>query len=690
MTVLKVPAYSCSQKASDKKYNLIKFMKKNDIKTLESLILKSANDPTWYWNAVNDDLEIMWKEPFKRVLDLSKGLPWCEWFIEGKCNIVDSILKKNIKKNPNKLAFIFINSHGIKNRISYKDLDNYVNVFALALKSIGVKKGDVVGIYLPMNLESFISIYACSKIGAIHVPIFSGYGKRALEQRLNDSTAQYLITSTTFKRRGKTINLKDHWEEVFANTNVQKIILADEEIFPPIGGNTMLNSINSNYLNSSNPSSLFLDTNDHDNNIFLENDQKKISFKNIFNRFYEICKKTIISEDSEKMDSSDPLFILYTSGTTGKPKGTIQTHGGYSVFSAHQAAYLVDLKSDDILFWYADIGWITGQTWVVYGCPIIGATAVVFEDVLDYPHSTYWADILDKLNVTIFGLAPTAIRQFIKYDVDLSSYSFKSLRLLVSTGEILNKDAWTWYHEKIGRGNCPVINLSGGTEIGGAILSTLPFLDNVPTSVGIPVPGFDVDIFDDNACSTDNGYLVIKNAWPSMTKGLLNDNARYMSTYWSKFPNVWFHGDKVKIDKNNRWFILGRIDDMVKISGHRIDPSEIEEILAGNTFIAETAVIGIPDSITGECLYAFCVLKNKSELPQLEDIQKDLQQMLIKKIGKFATPKKFFFVNDLPKNRSGKILRRLIKQKVLGNEVTASDLLILDNPSSLGAISFLT
>lgn len=392
------------------------------------------------------------------------------------------------------------------------------------------------------------------------------------------------------------------------------------------------------------------------------------------------------SDDSEEMDSSDPLFILYTSGTAGKPKGTIQTHGGYSVFSAHQSAYLIDLKPEDILFWYADIGWITGQTWVVYGCPIIGATAVVFEDVLDYPNKTCWADILDKLNVTIFGVAPTAIRQFIKYDLDLSRYKFTSLRLLVSTGERLNKEAWSWYYKNVGKGRCPLINLSGGTEIGGAILSTMPFLENVPTSVGVPVPGFDVDIFDDNACSTDNGYLVIKNSWPSMTKGLLNDNDRYLSTYWSKFSNVWFHGDKVKIDKKNVWYVLGRIDDMVKISGHRIDPAEIEEIITWNNYIAETAVVGIPDNITGESLYAFCVLKNIDGRPSLKDIQNDLNRILVKEIGKFVLPKKFFFIDDLPKNRSGKILRRLIRKKILGNTITDSDILILDNPSALDSI----
>ena len=647
---LRVPYYSINSSKSEltKDNNLIRFMKKNRIDTLEELLLKSIENIEWYWNAVNDDLGIKWRKPFDKVVDVQKGLPWCEWFVGGKCNIIDNVIQNNINKHPNKIAFIFVNPDGIKKNLSFKDLDMMVNVFASALKDIGVKKGDVVGIYLPMKMESFVALYAISKLGAVHVPIFSGFGKSALEQRLIDSNSSYLITSDFFQRRGRVINLRTHWEDVLSNTFVKKIIVSetDEAV--------------SNY-----PSN-----------------EKVISFTRIYDeafRKYDPNRKF----EAELMESNEPLFILYTSGTTGKPKGTIQTHGGFSIFSAHQSSYLIDLKSDDTILWYADLGWITGQTWIVYGSPIIGSTAVIFEDTLDYPYIDYWAKQVDDLNITIFGAAPTAIRQFMRNNIDFSKFNFSSLRLLVSTGERLNKDAWDWYFSKVGNNRCPIINLSGGTEIGGAILSMLPFLDNVPTSVGVPVPGLDVDILDDQGNSVNDGYLVIRNPWPGMTRGILNDEARYMHTYWSKFPNIWNHGDKVRTDSQNMWYISGRVDDVMKISGHRIDPSEIEEVLTSYSGIVESAAVGIPDDLTGESVCIFCVLNTADMAKRTNALKKDLEKLLTSRIGKFLLPKSIYFVNELPKNRSGKILRRLMRKKLLDIEISKDELLLVENPESL-------
>jgi len=623
-------------------------MKKNRIDTLEELLLKSIENIEWYWNAVNDDLGIKWRKPFDKVVDVQKGLPWCEWFVGGKCNIIDNVIQNNINKQPNKIAFIFVNPDGIKKKLSFKDLEMRVNVFASALKDIGVKKGDVVGIYLPMKMESFVALYAISKLGAVHVPIFSGFGKSALEQRLIDSNSSYLITSDFFQRRGRVINLRTHWEDVLSNTFVKKIIVSETE------------DAVSNY-----PSN-----------------DKVISFKRIYDeafRKYDPNRKF----EAELMKSNEPLFILYTSGTTGKPKGTIQTHGGFSIFSAHQSSYLIDLKSDDTILWYADLGWITGQTWIVYGSPIIGSTAVIFEDTLDYPYIDYWAKQVDDLNITIFGAAPTAIRQFMRNNIDFSKFNFSSLRLLVSTGERLNKDAWDWYFSKVGNNRCPIINLSGGTEIGGAILSMLPFLDNVPTSVGVPVPGLDVDILDDQGNSVNDGYLVIRNPWPGMTRGILNDEERYMHTYWSKFPNIWNHGDKVRTDSQNMWYISGRVDDVMKISGHRIDPSEIEEVLTSYSGIVESAAVGIPDDLTGESVCIFCVLNTADMAKRTNALKKDLEKLLTSRIGKFLLPKSIYFVNELPKNRSGKILRRLMRKKLLDIEISKDELLLVENPESL-------
>lgn len=648
---LKVPYFSINSSKSElsKDNNLIRFMKKNKIDTLEDLLLKSIENVEWYWKAVNEDLGIKWREPFYKVVDVQKGIPWCEWFVGGKCNIIDNVIQSNINKHPNKTAFIFINRDGTKKELSFKELDLRVNVFASALRDIGVKKGDVVGVYLPMRMESFVAIYAISKLGAVHVPVFSGFGKTALEQRLVDSNSSYLVTSDSFQRRGKVINLRSHWEDVLSNTFVKKIIVSETE----------------ESVSDHSPS------------------DRVLSFK----RIYDEALSTYDSNrkfEAELMESGDPLFILYTSGTTGKPKGTIQTHGGFSIFSAHQSSYLIDLKSTDTIFWYADIGWITGQTWIVYGSPIVGSTAVILEDTLDFPYMDYWARQVDDLHVTIFGAAPTAIRQFMKNKIDFSKFHFSSLRLLVSTGERLNKEAWDWYFSKVGSNRCPIINLSGGTEIGGAILSMLPFLDNVPTSVGVPVPGLDVDILNDQGKSVDDGYLVIRNPWPGMTKGILNDEERYMHIYWSKFPNIWNHGDKVRTDSQNMWYISGRIDDVMKISGHRIDPSEIEEVLTSYSGIIESAAVGIPDELSGESVCIFCVMNDADMANQTHSvIKKDLEKLLTNRIGKFLLPKAIYFVNELPKNRSGKILRRLMRKKLLDIEIPKDDLLLVENPESL-------
>lgn len=651
----KIPFYSIKSQDSilEDSYNLVNFMKKNNIETLYELLSRSVDDPQWYWTSVNDDLNIKWKKPFKKVVDVSRGMPWCEWFVSGKCNIIDNIIQKNVEKHPLKTAFIFIDDNANKQEISFEELELQVNVFAIALDTLGVKKGDRVGIYMPMRIESFVALYACSKLGAVYVPIFSGFGKKALEQRLIDSNSTYLITSNSFRRRGKTIYLKEHWCDVFTSAFIKKIVVLENAT-----------------------------SDKQDKTCSSSKCDNILSFKKIFDEAseqYDGNKKP----DSEEMDANDPLFILYTSGTTGKPKGTIQTHGGFSVFAAHQSSYLIDLKPSDILFWYADMGWITGQTWIVHGSPIIGSTAVIFEDVLDHPYSDSWARSINELNVTIFGAAPTAIRQIIKRNIDLSSFRFDSLRMLVSTGERLNMDAWNWYYNNIGKNNCPIINLSGGTEIGGAILSMLPFLENVPTSVGVPVPGLDVDILNDSGESARDGNLVIKNSWPAMTRGLLNDKKKYIQTYWSKFPDVWYHGDRVQIDEKKMWYIVGRTDDVIKISGHRIDPGEIEEILTEYPAVVEAAVVGIPDYITGESLNAFCVLKKTDSLHPDLIIRRDLDKLLEQRVGRFVLPRSYFFVNELPKNRSGKILRRLIRNKLLGHTVSKDDLFIVENPDSL-------
>jgi acetyl-CoA synthetase len=623
--------------------NILQFMKKYQIANYQQLLKRSVENIEWYWNAVNEDLSLKWFHRYNQVFDSSQGLPRTKWFLEGKCNIVYNAVDRHAKNHPGKIAYIFENERGIAKRISYQQLANEVNSLANALKHASVKKGNTIGIYMPMIPEAFFSMFACSKIGAVHTTVFSGFGSQALCSRLQDCNAQILITADAMQRKSLHIDLKKRWIKALEETNISKVVT--------VGKTDSYNNMEIITYNE-----------------FIKNYDGK-------------------SCDTEVMNSEDPLFILYTSGTTGKPKGTVQVHGGYMVVSAQQASYLIDMKPQDVLFWYADIGWITGQTWVVYGSSLIGGTALVYDGNLDYPEIDTWCKLIQKYKVTIFGIAPTAIRNFIRKNMLFDNYDFSSLRILTTTGEPINKEAWLWYFENVGRKQCPIINLSGGTEIGGAILSSSPIISLKPCTVGLPVPGFDADVFDDKGKHTAHGFLIIRKPWPSMTRGILEDWNRFIETYWSKYGNdIWYHGDIVFVDPaDGLWYILGRADDIIKASGHRIESAEIERAISSHHAVAEAAVIGMPDKITGESVTAYIVLKNVSPFPK--DIEKSLKDEIVKivesLVGRFACPKNIIFVEDLPRTRTGKLVRRVIKAKALGENIGNQDVSTIENPESL-------
>jgi acetyl-CoA synthetase len=598
-------------------------MERHGISGWRKLVEKANGDIGWYWDAINEDLGIEWFQKYDRIFDSSAGIPWTKWFVNGKCNIVANAIDRYAKSQPDKVAYIFANER-VSKKITYGELDQKVGRLAGALEKAGIKKGDVVAIYLPMIPEAFYAIFACSKIGAVHATIFSGFSAQALHSRLVDSKAKMLITTDSASRRGKEINLAEQWQKAVKDTGVQRVVNVGRD--------------------------------------------------------YDDFVKNAPAAKTRMMDSEDPLFILYTSGTTGEPKGTLQVHGGFTVVAAQQAAYLIDMKPDDILFWYADIGWITGQVWVVYGSPIIGSTALVYDGALDYPAPDSWCRLIEEHKVSIFGAAPTAIRLFMKNNVDVSRHDFSSLRMLAATGEPINAEAWEWYFESVGKRRCPIINLSGGTEIGGAILSALPVMPLKPCTVGCQIPGFDADVFDDAGRRASEGYLVIKKPWPSMTRGLLNSPDRFIETYWSKYRNVWYHGDIVLVDSDGLWYMRGRADDVIKVAGHRIGTAEVEAAASSHPAVAEAVAVGRPDELKGEAIVVCIVVKDGHETGKLE---KEIMKKVEGAIGKFARPQEVKIVSELPKTRTGKLVRRLVRAKIAGENIASQDLSTLENPWSL-------
>lgn len=619
--------------------NVMKWMKEKKIKNYDEL-LKKAEDTEWFWSEAAKEI-VEWKKPCKKILEWKNN--YAKWFYGAKYNIVFDALDKH--KDSDKIAFIWEGEpEGEIQKISFKELNKEVCKLANAMKKIGVKKGDRVGIYLPMIPALPISMLACAKIGAIHSVVFSGFSANAFQERVNDEEAKWVVTCDSFYRRGKTIPLKKATDEALKEApTVKKCI-----VFKRTGEEVPWNP------------------------------KRDLWWHEIVENTSEECK-------TEVMSANDTLFILYTSGTTGKPKGIIHDHGGYAVGIGITLKWVFDLKEKDVWWCAADIGWITGHSYIVYAPLILGITSVMYEGAPNFPEPDRWWEIIDRHKVTVLYTSPTAIRMFMHFGEEwVEKHSLDSLRLLGSVGEPINPEAWMWYYEYIGKEKCQIMDTWWQTETGNFCITPLPITDLKPGSATKPFPGIQADVFNPKGKSIVDagGELVLLKPWPGMLKGVYKNPEKYQKTYWEMYPKVYLAGDMARIDKDGYFWVQGRDSDVLKIAGHRIGNSEIESALVSHPMVAEAAVIGKPHEIKGECIAAYVILKKGAEIS--EELRKELRQHVGKEIGKLARPDEIKFVDDLPKTRSGKIMRRVIKAKVLGKD--PGNISTLKNPEAVDAL----
>ncbi len=616
--------------------NVKKFMDEHGIRSAEELY-KKAEDQEWFWAELAKDLH--WDKKWDRVL--SGKAPYYKWFEGGKTNIAYNALDRHIKAGKGgKVAYIWEGELGSVRRLTYADLYREVNQIAGALKELGIKRGDRVGIYLPMIPELPVAMLACAKIGAIHSVVFSGFSPKALEDRLVDAECVALITADGYYRKGEPLNLKEKADEAVAASPTVKKVLVVRRIGEGL----------------------------------------KVGMTEGRDYWWDEMARGKPEEfKPEVMDAGDLLFFMYTSGTTGKPKGVMHVHGGYMVGASQTLKYVFDIKEDDVYWCAADIGWITGHSYIVYGPLILGATSVLYEGAPTYPHEDRFWEIVEKYKVSVFYTSPTAIRLFMRFGRDWpDKHDLSSLRMLGSVGEPINPEAWMWYHEVIGGGRCPIMDTWWQTETGQFIITPLPITPLKPGSATRPFPSLAAAVFDDegNPVVGKGGNLVLTSPWPAMLVGLYKQKQRYEDTYWSRFPGVYLAGDVSREDEDGYLWIQGRADDVLNVAGHRIGTAEVESALVSHPRVAEAAVVGKPDPIKGSSIQAFVILVEGAE--PTEDLKKQLIKHVSIEISPIARPDHILFVPDLPKTRSGKIMRRVMASLVRGE--SPGDVTTLRNP----------
>ena len=600
----------------------------------DAVYREAAKDLEGFWARLAGE-KLEWIRKWDKTLEWNP--PWAKWFIGGKLNVCANCLDRHVAAgHGDRVAYRWLGENDDERVLTYADLHGDVQKFANVLKGLGVGKGDRVAIYMPMIPELPIAMLACARIGAVHGVVFGGFSSEALRDRILDAEAKVLVTADGGYRRGAVVPLKQNADASVAET-------------PSIG-----------------------------HVVVVRRTGEKVDMKRGRDVWWhDAMAKAPAQCPPEAMDSEDMLYILYTSGTTGKPKGIVHTTAGYLLGVTTTFQWIFDWREEDVYWCAADIGWVTGHSYIVYAPLASGATSVMYEGTPDHPTRDRWWQIVERYKVSVIYMAPTAIRSFMKWGTELpAKRDLSSLRLLGSVGEPINPEAWIWYHENIGRGRCPIVDTWWQTETGSIMITPLPALTTLkPGSATRPFPGVEADIVDEKGKPADSGYLILKKPWPAMARTLYKDPERFREVYWSRFPGVYFTGDGAKRDADGDYWLLGRVDDVMNVAGHRISTYEVESALVDHPACAEAAVIGKAHDVKGQAISAFVTIKDgRTGTPEL---MKELKEHVAKKIGAIARPDDIIFSAELPKTRSGKIMRRLLRDvaegRALGDTTTLAD-----------------
>lgn len=617
--------------------NVARFIAAEHVDGFPTLVRRSIDQPEWFWDAVVRFVGLPFETPYTQVLDTSAGIEWAKWFVGGRCNAATMCLARLPADAP---AIVWEGEDGSTRTLTGDELRTLTGRIARGLAERGVGEGEAVGLFMPMVPETVAALFAIASLGAVFLPIFSGYGADAVAIRLEDAGAVAVVTAGSFHRRGKRIAMKETADAAVAQVATVHTMLvagADRDAVPMREGRD-----------------LWLD------------DLPDAPF------------------EPRPVDSEHPLFIAYTSGTTGRPKGAVHVHAGFTVKVAEEVAFQTDLRAGERLFWLTDIGWIMGP-WEIIGALAAGGTLMMYDGAPDYPGpDRLWA-FVERHEVNVLGVSPTLIRALMAHgDEPVRDHDLSSLRVLASTGEPWNEVPWRWYFDVVGGGRCPVVNISGGTEVGACFLSPHIVQPLSPCSLGGPALGMAIDVFDDagRPLRGEVGELVCTKPWPGMTRGLYRDPERYLETYWSRYPGVWWHGDFASISEDGQWFLHGRSDDTIKVAGKRLGPAEVESVVVAHPDVLEAAAIGVPDALKGEALWVF-VVPVPARTPD-DAFGAEVVARVVDALGPSFAPGAVRFTRALPKTRSAKILRRAIRAVASGREL--GDVSGLEDPGAVDAI----